>query len=320
MEQNRDRINVLCCTDDNYSIQYGVMLTSLFETNSDTPFHVWILTFGLSEENKNRFKSFTKSYTNVLLDIIVTDSSDYEYCPLHDGEHYTRSGYLPLFASSILPKEISKILYLDGDIIIQCSITDIWGTDIDDYALAAVIDVDSEIHKKRLKTRTTYFNSGVLLLNLEYARNHDLQSKYINRLKYLNCHRVEFVLHDQDVFNYVCDGHVVILPINYNLQTLLLLEELTHVIASRDEILRIISDGQFIVHYCYKNMKPWQNNVIAPPFTKQWLFYYHISPWRKVRFCDKISFKKRLFNILLKCFWFLHIKSKPKLFVLMHDF
>lgn len=308
-----NEIQILCCLDDGYAMQYGVMLTSLFETNPNSSFHIWILSFGMSKDNESRFLNFKKRYEFVCVSIIYANASDYNFCPLHEGEKYTRTGYLPLFASNLLPDSVSKILYLDGDLLINCDISELWNTNIEKHALAAVIDLDATPQQERLKTKSQYFNSGVLLLNLDYARKNRLVPQYINRLVYLDNHRNEFVLHDQDVFNYVCDGQTTSLPIEYNLQMPWLLNDYNFSQISRDEILDIINKNNFILHFCYKTFKPWDTHYINPPYTKLWRDYLKRSDWKGSR---RIPINKRnIICLLLKCMCYLHLKHKPSLFI-----
>lgn len=308
-----EEIHILCCTDDGYAMQYGVMLTSLLETNPDLNFHIWILSFGISKENECRFYGLNKRYESVNISIIYVNEADYKFCPLHEGERYTRTGYLPLFASQLLPQAVKKILYLDGDLLINCDICDLWNANIENKALAAVKDLAFEIQQKRLKTHSTYINSGVLLLNLDYAREHKLVSKYIDRLIYLDKNRKEFYLHDQDVFNYICDGQTIILPIKYNIQLPWLLKSLNKYQINKEEVLQILNKNSFILHYCHNTYKPWNTYYIKAPYIQLWRNYLKKSDWKD---CRKISINKvTITSFLLNCLCFLHLKHRPSLFI-----
>lgn len=95
----------------------------------------------------------------------------------------SNTALLKFFIPTIL-SDISKVLYLDGDIVMRKDIVDMYGTCIDEYNLAAVPDemnFDFErwiVNKKQfrkfyeslLKTNGKYFNSGVMLLNLDRLR------------------------------------------------------------------------------------------------------------------------------------------------------
>ena len=53
-------LNILCATDDAYVPYLGVMLTSLFLSNSGRKIHVFLLTDGLREENARQIQSLSE--------------------------------------------------------------------------------------------------------------------------------------------------------------------------------------------------------------------------------------------------------------------
>lgn len=305
-----EEIQILCCTDDGYAMQYGVMLTSLLETNPQTPFHIWILSFGLSVKNKERFICLCQSYFNVSIDFLIISSPDYNYLPLHEGERYTRTGYLPLFASKLLPSSIDKVLYLDGDIIINCSIPTLWTLNIDNYAIAAVRDDCEQTQRMRLGIHSVYINSGVMLINLDYARKYDLVSKYEQRLHYLDVHRSEFVLHDQDIFNYVCDGKIYELPIKYNLQGGFLYSNYYDI----QSVCEIVNNQDYIIHFSARP-KPWvEPQYIDHPFTSLWREYLKKSPWKDQKNIRRGSAKSFIIVYFFRLLFFMHFKKKTSIY------
>ena len=67
----------------------------------------------------------------------------------------------------LLPSGISKVLYLDPDIVINGSISELWNTNMQTYPLAAITEgwQESEVDNRtrlELGDDTTYFNAGVL--------------------------------------------------------------------------------------------------------------------------------------------------------------
>jgi len=64
-----------------------------------------------------------------------------------------------------------------------------------------------------------YFNSGVLLINLEYWRTHNVLNGFI---EYMKQHADSIIYADQDILNYVFKENKMILPVKYNLQTVLI--------------------------------------------------------------------------------------------------
>src|SRR5690606_10522116 len=90
-------------------------------------------------------------------------------------KHYTKEMYYRLLAFKLLPGTLDRILYLDPDILIINEIKSLYDTDLTGYLYAAAyhdIAKIKELNKIRLKAyeMEAYYNSGVLLMNLEEQR------------------------------------------------------------------------------------------------------------------------------------------------------
>ena len=79
-----------------------------------------------------------------------------------------------------------KVLYLDGDLLVRDDISSLWKTNISEYYSGAVIAplMNSTIHgrvdhriKLGMTPGATYFNAGVLLLNLKKCRKNNVMNK-----------------------------------------------------------------------------------------------------------------------------------------------
>ncbi len=93
---------------------------------------------------------------------------------------------------SVMP-DYDKVLYLDGDIVIQGDVAELYDTDVRGKMLGAVLDVDfaSQINgfapgmmKYAVKTLKLedpyrYFQAGVLLLNLTEMRKAHTQEEWL---------------------------------------------------------------------------------------------------------------------------------------------
>ena len=89
----------------------------------------------------------------------------------------TPSALLKFKISEILAN-YDKIIYLDGDILVQKDLTELYNIDIDGYYVAAVDDTGKIYHKKDVYAKyPNYFNSGVMLLNLKKCREDNISSK-----------------------------------------------------------------------------------------------------------------------------------------------
>ncbi len=140
--------------------------------------------------------------------------------------HITKTAYYRLFLGSILSK-YEKILYLDCDLIILQDLSELYNTELGNNACAAVIDygvsqidafrTDHEEVKRYLKDVLgitdvkTYFNSGVMLLNLKKIRDENIEKKLMEAAKRNNKY-----WHDQNVLNSVFKNNCVLLDYRWN--------------------------------------------------------------------------------------------------------
>lgn len=123
--------------------------------------------------------------------------------------------------------ELCKIIYLDGDVLVQLDLNELWKIDLTNNCLGAVPDVeitkknyiDNRLYKHLGVAANCYFNSGILVLNLEEIRKQmDLGKEGIRILK--NHPHLPFA--DQDVLNIIFQRQMIELPTNYNFQVDLL--------------------------------------------------------------------------------------------------
>ena len=293
---NIETLHVLFTPDNGFALPYGVLMTSLLENNKDCHFCFWILTDALSENNIKHFEETADNYS-AELNFIYVQSDYYQYLPLKAKDRFAATGYYRLFAADLLPKTVSKILYLDGDMVVLGSVKELWLTNLENFSIAGVVDVHDKIYAKRLQMHGHYINSGMLLINLDYHRCYNFVKKYKERLKYIHFHRDEFVFHDQDVFNYVCDGTIKYLSLRCNLMTTFLLEtvNLQDFTTNGNEKLSV---NQCIIHYT-GYPKPWVTHYYDLPLINEWKYYYKISKWYGEQNVYNIPIWKRLlFHVL----------------------
>ena len=79
-----------------------------------------------------------------------------------------------IFLPELLP-DVDRVLYLDGDLIALESLAPLWSTNLGDNYLGAVTNVFQSDHLNRphelgLSEPSSYFNSGVLLMDLAAMR------------------------------------------------------------------------------------------------------------------------------------------------------
>lgn len=280
-------MDIVCCTDNNYVIPCGVLVTSICVNNPKEEITVHILTEGISPENQEVLKKVVAKYGQQI-QFYTVDKKVFANCPI--SRHITLATYFRLIMTDILPKSVEKVLYLDCDVVVRHSLRSLWDTDIKSYAAGVIPDMsidDIRIYNRlQYSPSLGYFNAGVLLVNLRYWRENNLSesffeiiNKYPERLRY----------HDQDVLNIVLKEIKLTIPLKYNVQHGYFFKDPLISRAYWDEKEQAINDP-VILHY--SGSKPWFIEF-EPPFKKDFAFYLNISGLDK-SFIRHIPMKARI--------------------------
>ena len=197
-----NNLHICCNIDDTYAQHCGVMLCSLFEHNGEEKFEVHILINELSQENKNKLRQLVESYLS-RCHFHFVDSTILKGVRYRENRPLTEATYYRLLISSLVDESVSKILYLDTDMIVLDNITPLFFIDIEGYALAAAKDpikiTDEHRNQLSLPYGAPYFNAGLMMINLDYWRLNDVEKDLISFAK----KERKVINHDQDALNSV---------------------------------------------------------------------------------------------------------------------
>lgn len=301
-------INILCATDKNFVPYCGIMLTSLFENNKDEHIVIYLLVDDtVKEPEKSKYLHLAEQYKQSI-QIIQVDASTFEKYPVYNKQ-WTNSIYYRLLAAELLPDSVDKIIYLDADIIVTRSIREMWEIDIKKYALGVVQDIwapNQQVYDRLgLENDKNYFNSGSMLLNLKYWREHDLSIKYMTYIKD-NFEKLWF--NDQDTLNGVLFDQKLMLPVSYNFQVLFLKKSLFNEMTDEQKKDILATTNPLIMHYS-ASTKPWMIKYYKMPYLELWRKYRDMSMWKKT---PNLLPKTKVLNWLIKRYilWPLNIYFK----------
>lgn len=286
-------INILCATDKKFIPYCGIMLTSVFENNKTQNVNAYILVDeSVEEKDKAALETLAKKY-NQRTELIYVDSIRFDKYPTNTN--WSKAMYYRLLVEELLPDYIDKIIYFDCDIIVTCSLWEMWNTDIENYAVGAVMDVYSKSLYEHLglSNEKEYFNSGSMLINLKYWRKHQLGTQC---MQYMSTHKEELWCPDQDVLNYVLQQHKLMLPVKYNFQIQFLKHEL---FGNFNEELKqyIKNTPPIVIHYAFL-VKPWMMVCHRGiPYYHEWCRYKRISLWKRTK---KVWPKTKRLNWFIK--------------------
>lgn len=205
-----------------YSQHAGVVITSIFEnTKSKVTVHI-LHDDTLTDENRQNFIRTAEKYSQSVQLVNVEQQKSVIITKIPEVARRLTPGTLyRLLAHEVL--DIDKTIYLDCDIIVNLDIAELWCVDLNGKTLAAVKDSASSVSKfsaRGLMMKLAgcnvreYFNSGVLVMNLDRIRNRkNFTVEAVNWLLYKGDLAPSV---DQDALNSIFLGDVTFIADKFN--------------------------------------------------------------------------------------------------------
>lgn len=242
-------MNILISTNSNYFMATIVMLESLFENNNQEKITVYMLYSNLPENEINSIYELIENKFQGKLILLQVDKKLFKDAPIIS--RFSEEVYYRLLAQDILPSSIDRVLYLDVDIIVNKSLSKFYNQNFDGNYLVVCEGIGmSKIDKSTYENLNIpfdekYFNSGVILYNLEMLRQNFNIKTFFN---YISKKRDVLTMPDQDVLNALFYDKV-----KYN-DYKLYNYGVIHIKSKND--LRFLKENTAIIHYI-GNRKPW---------------------------------------------------------------
>ena len=283
---SRREVSILCCGDDKYAMPLMVMLCSASANlSAGWRLGVYLMDGGITPESRRRMEEKIAAFKNVDLHWHVIDRSAFSELPILRRINSTM--YMRLLMDDILPMDLPRIIYLDGDLLVEGDLAELYQQEMGDAVLGAVCDYGGTTIREELpipgvdpsvKKETPYFNSGVLLINMKPWREHRIGHAV---LEYVRENRSIVRFPDQDGLNAVLFGKWKLLDPTWNAQT----DELIHPANLGDrpldlEIHRRRMELLYhprIMHYAGRK-KPWDPGRFRP-VRPRFVHYLHASRW-----------------------------------------
>ena len=193
-------MNIVLAANDSYMEHLAVTLVSvLINSNADDKFKFYILSNDISNFSKKRL-NILKKIKDFEIEFCDIGEDDFKDLPIKS--HFPKQIYYRLRMPELIKED--KVLYLDSDIIVRKSLQDLWNIDLKGNIAAVVEDIlignkANKNDKYRLIVESeNYFNSGVMLWDLEKARQNNIAEKSI---KYIQENAKKISYYDQDSLN-----------------------------------------------------------------------------------------------------------------------
>ena len=270
-------MHIALSTDDRYSMACGVCIASIYENHKSDDVHVHVLTSGLSKANVARFMELAAGYGRHI-DIIQV--KDEYFSGLKLSTRFPVSIYYRLLLPRVL--ESDRVLYLDCDIIVNGNLRPLYDHSMPDGCPAVVVEDqwsdDMEV-KSRAGVTVRYFNSGVMLMNLDCWRRNQIAQKCV---EFIHDNPERCVYPDQDALNHVIGNSVIFAEYGYNFQELMYGDRKhLRLDPSKFEMIDKWIGCPAVIHYSGYH-KPWYTDTTHPK-ADVFLDYLRKSPWKNAR-------------------------------------
>ena len=280
-------LHIVYASDDEFAEILGVSLTSLYENNKDMEqIHVYALDSKISEENKKKLSSVSRTYGR----------SDIQWIPAKDiseelnmdvvVDRGSLSQYARLFVSSVLPADLERVLYLDCDIVINQSLDELWNLDMHGKTIAALKDAFSKWYRANIDLKPTdiMFNSGVMLIDLKRWKDQKIEKRL---MKFIASKNGRIQQGDQGALNAVLSHDTYCFEPRFNSVTIYYDFSYKEMMVYRkppefytEAQVKEATENPVIIHFTtsFLSRRPWIEGCLHR-YVGEWMKYKDMSPW-----------------------------------------
>ena len=296
MEKTIKPLHLAVAFDQNYITPFYVLITSIFQNSQGSPYHIHTIATGISDLEKDEISNFVRQHQSTI-SFYELDQAYVTDLVLPKDKYFTAAVYYRLLFPALVPTTVEKLLYLDTDIVVIGSLAELYHTDISGYPLGAVAEVNATKNRPDLGIHEvgTYFNSGVMLIDVAEWRQQQISEKAI---RFLRDYPEKIVWADQDALNVVLMSNYVKLSSRFNI-----IPSFIPRFLPKNKYASFLKD-KVIIHYTLKEHKPWNIQSINP-FRYLYYKYLRLSP----RSHEKIFKNSRLTGKVIKSFLKVRLKE-----------
>ena len=248
--------HIVYITDENYVLPTLVSLNSLV---ANTPPHVHIQVHVIAVEVSERSR---KKFSEIHSGSVSVQAHDFkdEYADFGIEHFYVSKSALFKFRLPEIFHDLDRILYIDGDIILNKGFEKIFEHDISSCYAAVVQDMFISTHTNWAEKlgHEKYFNSGMLYLNIARMRQDSCTQKLIEYKK----NETDHSFMDQNALNVVLGDNVLYLDCRFNFLAVYLVdytyEQISSFYGLDDESREECEKSPYFLHFAGAN-KVWND-------------------------------------------------------------
>jgi lipopolysaccharide biosynthesis glycosyltransferase len=195
--------------DESWAMPLAVALVSI-GARLTAPATAWVVHDQMAPSTQQRVEESIEGLPVTVRWCDATATPTHHRLPYH--ERFPRAMYARLLVPELVPQALDRVLYLDSDVIARDDVGDLVAHPLDGAVVGAVRDAwypwcgtsPGLRGSGAVDEAAPYFNSGVLLLDLEQWRELEITDRVLAHLR--RCPSTRFA--DQDAVNAVAVGRV----------------------------------------------------------------------------------------------------------------
>ena len=267
-------VAVAIAADDLYAMPLAVTARSVAETlDPARQLELFVLDAGIRSANRRRIEQSLEGMP-VALQWVSPDATEVRRIARHNPIGYPPAAYYRLELASVLPERVTRVVYLDSDMVCVSDIGALFDLDLGAHQAAAVGEYYASSTRSGVLDDGVYFNTGVLLIDLDAWRRDGIGPR---ALAALDAQPERLLFPDQDALNLTLRDRIMRLDGRWNQLPDLLTGEPDDGLYSDGE-LQAIREDPFVIHYASKP-KPWQGNC-GHPRRDRWFDTVDRTAWR----------------------------------------
>lgn len=271
-------IHLAIAFDENYLNPFYALVSSVFSNNRTNTIHIHCIATGISSDLQKEISQYVEREKGTIQFYSIEDAR------LHDlitMSTWTKAVYYRLYFPMLLQQSISRLLYMDTDTIVLKDLKTLYSSSLDGFPVGAVYD--NYVRTQPLigiEEENEYFNSGMLLIDLDVWRKEHVSENTIQYLMKFP-ERIKFV--DQCGLNAVLYKRWKKLDRHFNLLYTYIKQD-----ANQEERKRIL-ENTTLLHFTLQ--RPWYM-LCKNPFRSLYHDYLRKSPLFKGEPIVDFSFSK----------------------------
>jgi lipopolysaccharide biosynthesis glycosyltransferase len=269
-------ISVLFCTDQHYFQHAGAAIASLLRANAAHDFRIFVCSEKRDLESEEKLLAVSSQFGNASITFLEFNLA--QHSQLRVDRYLTIAAYLRLFLTEFLDQSVGKVLYLDCDVIVTDDIGELWQTDLGGALVAAVPEPYSH---PGFGPGETYFNSGVLLIDVTRWRAANVLSAF---LQFAEENSAVLTCHDQDILNHTFRNKVRFLDCRWNFHSSFA-DFSPETLRLSPDVFDQVRRSPPIVHFALE-YKPWFYTY-EPHYKSLYYEALALTPWSTYRPPDR---------------------------------